>query len=70
MSDAQFGIIFGLLMFIAAFMVMNIIFGYNLTEQDIQEGRILALCIETDIVIPNCWDMVGKLGTDYGEPLQ
>lgn len=66
--DTIFFILAIIFIAIAAIFTANIVLGYNLTKQDIQDERILAICIETDIKLDYCHDIYGKIGTDYGEP--
>ena len=42
--------------------------GYTLTQNDTDEGRILAICIETDIQLDYCNFIYG--GKNYGDKLQ
>ena len=41
---------------------------YNFTQAEIEEGRILELCMNLDAYIPNCEIMYG--GKGYGDKIQ
>lgn len=68
--DTIFFIMAAMFAAIAAIIGLDIVFGYNLTKHDIEEGRILAICMELDAYIPSCWDLYGGIDTQYGEPLK
>ena len=42
--------------------------GYNLTEEDIKEERLLQTCIQLQITSPGCSEIWGGINTDNGEP--
>ena len=48
--------------------VIGFVYGYELTKNDTDEGRILAICVETDIYLDYCNQIYG--GKDYGDKPQ
>jgi len=45
-------------------------FHFNMTKQLNDETRLLALCIDSDIKIPNCEILYGGVNSSYGEALR
>ena len=45
-------------------------FTFNMTRQLNEETRLLDLCINSDIKIPNCDTMTGKVNSSYGEAIR
>ena len=49
--------------------VFGLDFNYHLTKQMNEETRILALCFDSTITIPDCNIMTGKINSSYGEKI-
>jgi hypothetical protein len=45
-------------------------FIFNMTKQLNDETRLLQICIETEIKIPNCNLLYGGVNTTYGEAIK
>jgi hypothetical protein len=45
-------------------------FHFNMTKQLNDETRLLQICIETEIKIPNCEILYGGVNTTYGEKIK
>ena len=55
--------------FVNLFLIgINMASGYELTQNDIEEGRILDLCIDGQIYLDHCNQIYG--GKNYGDRLQ
>ena len=53
-----------------ALIVLLTPFIFNMTKQLNDETRLLSICIETEIKIPNCSIMYGGVNTTYGEAIK
>ena len=57
-----------ILLIVAGYYLITVVFGYELTEQDIQEGTILQLFIEWKIENTVCSEIYGGIDGSNGEP--
>ena len=63
-------IIIGILLFIAALMTFHIVYGYNMTDDLIEEERQLMLCINWKIENKSCSQIYGGIDGANGEPIK
>lgn len=50
--------------------VILVSFTFNMTKQLEDETKLLDICIHTDIKIPNCNMITGKINSSYGEAIK
>ena len=55
---------------LVSLLLLAYVFGYEMTKNDTEEGRILELCMNLDAYIPNCEMIYGGINTHYGEALK
>ena len=53
-----------------ALIVLLTPFIFNMTKQLNDETRLLQICIETEIKIPNCEILYGSIDKPYGEAIK
>ena len=49
-------------------MILLATFTFNMTQELLNEQRVLPICLDTEIYLDWCMDKVGSIDKDYGEP--